>query len=408
MSINRQTRSDACQNEVQTTESVPSSAVTVRADRVPPFHAMAMNLHASRREAAGAAVIHLEVGQPSSGAPRLAVDAVRTALDTPLGYTNAPGLPSLRRRIARHYAETAQVEVEVDRILAVAGASAGFTLAFLAAFEPGARVGVIEPGYPCYRNTMLALDLEPVPIVVGPDTRWAPTPELLGAAGPLDGLVVASPSNPTGTVLPADVLTSIVGYCESAGTRLVADEIYQGITYTGAATSALTLTDRAIVINSFSKYWSMTGWRIGWAVVPDDLHDAFERMQQNLYICASHVSQVAATAAMDATEELDGHVARYATNRTLLLDGLAAAGLGDVAAADGAFYVYADVGHFVDGGAAADSMALCYRWLEELGLAVTPGVDFDVARGHRFVRFSYSGRADHIAEACTRLAGWQP
>jgi aspartate/methionine/tyrosine aminotransferase len=382
--------------------------VTVRADRVPPFHAMAMNLHASRREAAGAAVIHLEVGQPSTGAPRHAVEAVRAALDRPLGYTNAPGLPSLRRRIARHYAQSAHVDVDLERIMAVAGASAGFTLAFLAAFEPGARVGVIEPGYPCYRNTLLALDMQPVPIVVGPHTRWAPTPDLLDAAGPLDGLVVASPSNPTGTVLPADVLAAIVAHCDANDVRLVADEIYHGITFTGPATSALTLTDRAIVINSFSKYYSMTGWRIGWAVVPDDLHDAFERMQQNLYICAAHVSQVAALAAMDATDELDAHVARYAANRTLLLDGLAAAGLDDVAAADGAFYVYADVGHLLDAGAAADSNALCYRWLDELGLAVTPGIDFDLARGDRFVRFSYSGIAEHINEACTRLAGWRP
>jgi aspartate/methionine/tyrosine aminotransferase len=369
---------------------------------------MAMNWLASEREAAGAPVVHLEVGQPSTGAPRAAVEAVRRVLDTPLGYTNAPGLHTLRERIGLHYARRHGVTaVDTDHVLVVSGASAGFTLAFLAAFEPGARVGVVEPGYPCYRNTLLALDMQPVPIPVGPDTRWAPTPELVDAAGPLDGLVVASPSNPTGTVLDATQLGELVGHVERRGMRLVADEIYHGITYDRPAPTVLASTDRAIVVNSFSKYFSMTGWRVGWVVVPDDLLGAVQRLQQNLYICAPHVSQVAALAAMDATDELDGHVARYAANRTLLIDGLRGVDLDGIADADGAFYVYADVTRLTE-AAGVDSMGLCRRWLDEAGVCVTPGIDFDLGRGGRFVRFSYAGKPASIERACELLAGWRP
>jgi aspartate/methionine/tyrosine aminotransferase len=384
--------------------SVPSR----RSSLVPPFHVMAVSREATQREADGHRVLHLEVGQPSTGAPRLAVDAVTAVLGRPLGYTDADGLATLRRRIARHHFDRHDVVVDPDRIVAVAGASAGFTLAFLAAFDAGARVGVVEPGYPCYRNTLLALGMVPVPIAVGPESRWAPTVELLDAAGPLDGLVVASPSNPTGTLLDADTLATLATHCESNGITLIADEIYHGITYgPDPAPSVLSHTDRAIVVNSFSKYYSMTGWRIGWMVVPDAFVDHVTRLQQNLYICAAHVSQVAATAAMDAADELDAHVVRYATNRGVLLDGLGAAGIRDVAEADGAFYVYADVGHLLDRvGPGADSMALCRTWLTELGVACTPGIDFDLVRGGRFVRFSYAGRTDHVAEACALLGGW--
>lgn len=385
-----------------------------RAARVPPFHAMAMSRAATDLEATGRRVLHLEVGQPSTGAPMLALDAVRAALDRPLGYTDADGLVALRRRIARHYAETHALPVDPERIVVVAGASAGFTLAFLARFDTGARVGVLEPGYPCYRNTLWALDMEPVPIPVGPETRWAPTPELLEAAGPLDGLVVASPSNPTGTVLGDPALTSLVEHCERNGIALIADEIYHGITYgTDPAPSVLAHTDAAVVINSFSKYFSMTGWRIGWMVVPDALVDTVVRLQQNLYICAPHIAQVAATAAFDATDELDAHVVRYTANRAVLLDGLAAAGITEVAEADGAFYVYADLGT-VSGGTGrlreileqGGSMEVCRTWLAELGIAATPGIDFDLGRGDRFVRFSYAGRTDHIGEACGLLGAW--
>ncbi|CAN5610793.1 aminotransferase class I/II-fold pyridoxal phosphate-dependent enzyme [soil metagenome] len=384
------------------------TAPSRRSTLVPPFHVMAMSREATLREADGHRVLHLEVGQPSTGAPRLDVEAVSAALGRPLGYTDADGLATLRRRIARHHLERHQVSVDPDRVVAVAGASAGFTLGFLTAFDAGARVGVIEPGYPCYRNTLLALGMVPVPIAVGPDTRWAPTAELLDAAGPLDGLVVASPSNPTGTLLDTTTLAALVAHCETNGITLIADEIYHGITYgPDPAATVLSHTDRAIVVNSFSKYYSMTGWRIGWMVVPDTLVDHVARLQQNLYICAAHVSQVAATAAMDATDELDAHVVRYATNRGVLLDGLSAAGIRDVADADGAFYVYADIGHLLERlGPGADSMALCRTWLTELGVACTPGIDFDLVRGSRFVRFSYAGRTDHVAEACSLLGGW--
>jgi aspartate/methionine/tyrosine aminotransferase len=243
--------------------------------------------------------------------------------------------------------------------------------------------------------------VDPVAIAVGPESRWAPTPELLDRAGPLDGLVVASPSNPTGTVLARDRLAEVVDWCRAHDAQLISDEIYHGITYGQRAESALALSSDAVVVSSFSKYFSMTGWRLGWITAPPAVMEAVERFQQNLYICAPALSQHAAVAAFDCAEELDGHVARYAHNRRVLLEGLAAAGLTDRAAADGAFYVYADVSHLTD-----DSRLLCRRWLEEIGVTTGPGIDFDLSRGHQFVRFSYSGHADDIAEGCRRLAAW--
>ncbi|MUH51170.1 MAG: aminotransferase class I/II-fold pyridoxal phosphate-dependent enzyme [Actinobacteria bacterium] len=379
-------------------------AASMRAGRVPPFHAMVMGALASEREAAGHRVMHLQLGQPSTSAPAGALAVAVQALQRqPLGYTNAAGLMSLRRRIARHYDEWYGVQVPVERVMVVAGASAGFSLAFLACFDAGQRVGVLEPGYPCYRNALLALDIEPVPIPVGAGSRWAPTAEMLDGAGHLDGLIVASPSNPTGTVLSPAAMALLGSHCREHGIRLISDEIYHGITYNGPAATMLEHSNDAVVINSFSKYFSMTGWRLGWVVTPDALTDAFERLQQNLYICAPHVSQVVGLAAFDHQPELDAHVDRYRANRGMLLDGLAAAGITQVAEADGAFYVYADVSHLGD-----DSMVLCRRWLDELGVAATPGLDFDTTLGHRSVRFSYAGSADDIAEACTLLAGWAP
>ena len=369
---------------------------------VPPFHAMEMAGLATAREATGASVIHLEVGQPWSPAPAAVLAAAARALERDrIGYTNASGLLSLRTRIARHYQDWYGVELDPAALVITAGASAGFTLAFLACFDPGDRVGVVEPGYPCYRNTLLALGVEPVAIAVGPESRWAPTPELLDRAGPLDGLVVASPSNPTGTVLARERLAEVVDWCRAHDAQLISDEIYHGITYGQRAESALALSSDAVVVSSFSKYFSMTGWRLGWITAPPAVMEAVERFQQNLYICAPALSQHAAVAAFDCAEELDGHVARYAHNRQVLLEGLAAAGLTDRAAADGAFYVYADVSHLTD-----DSRLLCRRWLEEIGVTTGPGIDFDLARGHQFVRFSYSGHADDIAEGCRRLAAW--
>ena len=354
---------------------------------VPPFHAMEMAGLATAREATGASVIHLEVGQPWSPAPAAVLAAATRALERDrIGYTNASGLLSLRKRIAGHYQDWYGVELDPTALVITAGASAGFTLAFLACFDPGDRVGVVEPGYPCYRNTLLALGVEPVAIAVGPESRWVPTPELLDRAGPLDGLVVASPSNPTGTVLARERLAEVVEWCRAHDTQLISDEIYHGITYGQRAESALALSSDAIVVSSFSKYFSMTGWRLGWITAPPAVMEAVERFQQNLYICAPALSQHAAVAAFDCAEELDGHVARYAHNRQVLLEGLASAGLTDRAAADGAFYVYADVSHLTD-----DSRLLCRRWLEEVGVTTGPGIDFDLARGHQFVRFSYSG-----------------
>lgn len=390
--------------------SVPKSGLreALRAADVPPFHAMAMARRAAEAEAGGRRVLHLEVGQPATGAPAAARAAVVAAMERadPLGYTNAPGSMALRRRISRHYAESYGLTVATDDVLVVGGASAGFTLAFLAAFDAGDRVGVLEPGYPCYRNALLALGVEPVAIPVGHDSRWAPTPELLDAAGPLDGLVIASPSNPTGTVLSADRLAMVAQWCAVHRVQLIADEIYHGITYAEPAATVLAATREAVLVNSFSKYFSMTGWRLGWMVVPGHLRDAVERLQQNVYICAPHISQVAGLAAFDATAELDGHVQRYAENRGLLTAGLRAAGITEVAEADGAFYVYAHVADLA--AAAGDSMALCGRWLDDLGVAATPGLDFDLARGHEFVRFSYAGSAADVSEACDRLQQWSP
>lgn len=322
--------------------------------------------------------------------------------DASLGYTNVRGLPQLIDRIAQHYAESIDLEVDPRRIAVVGGASAGFTLAFLGAFDRGQRVGILEPGYPAYRNTLTALGLEPVAIPVGRDTNWTPTEEVLDAVTPLDGLIIASPSNPTGTVLDEPTLRAISDYCTRRNIQLIADEIYHGITYETAAPSVLATNPTAVVINSFSKYFSMTGWRLGWMVLPDHLLTAVERLHSNLYICAPHISQVAGIAAFECREELDAHIARYHEHRDLLLDGLAAAGITDIARPDGAFYLYADVSHLTD-----DSTDLCNLWLDDLGIATTPGVDFDLRRGHEFVRFSYAGRRDHMVKACELLAGWR-
>jgi len=377
----------------------------LRAARVPAFHAMAMSARAGELERAGHDVLRLELGQPATGAPAGARRAVIAALeaDLPLGYTTAPGRPELVERIARHHHESYGTRIDPSRVVVTAGASAGFTLAFLAAFDSGDRVGVLEPGYPCYRNALLALDIEPVSIAVGPETRWAPTTELLDAAGPLDGLVIASPSNPTGTICRDETLAEISRWCRARNVHLIADEIYHGITHEQAAPTVLAHHPEAMVVNSFSKYFSMTGWRLGWLIVPDPLVDAVERLQQNLYICAPHVSQIAGLAAFDCRDELDAHVRRYREHRDLLIAGLAAAGIESIAEADGAFYVYADVSHLGD-----DSMEICTSWLDELGVACTPGLDFDLRRGHRFVRFSYAGSRRAVEEACLRLGRWRP
>jgi len=370
---------------------------------VPPFIVMDVMRAANERQAAGRDVLHLEVGQPGSGTPAAVVEAVGRALaDDRMGYTDALGLPALRRRIARHYAETYALDVDAERVVVCTGSSGAFVLSFLGAFEAGDRVAMASPGYPAYRNILTALGVQPVDLPVGPETNFQPTPDILDRVdGPLDGLIVASPSNPTGTMVSREGLQALVGYCAERGIRLVSDEIYHGITYGEPAQSALACACDAIVVNSFSKYYSMTGWRLGWMVVPEALVRPMECLAQNLFISPPTVSQHAALAAFDCRDELDGHVARYARNRELLLKELPKAGFGSMASADGAFYLYADVAHMTN-----DSSEFCSRMLAETGVAATPGIDFDPTRGTRYVRFSFSGKTEDMAEAARRLIDW--
>jgi len=376
-----------------------------RRGAVPPFMVMDVLRAANRRQAEGGDVLHLELGQPSVGAPAGVIAAARHALDTdPIGYTEAFGLGPLRARIAAHYAAAHGVELDPERIVVTTGSSGGFVLGFLAAFDPGDRVALADPGYPGYRNILLALGITPVTMPCGPETRFQPTPEALEALDPpVDGLIVASPSNPAGTMLSAEAMARIAACCAERGIRLISDEIYHGIAYTMPGTTALAASGDAMVVNSFSKYYAMTGWRIGWMVVPHDLLRAVECLAQNLYISAPTLSQHAALAAFDCTEELDANVARYAENRELLLAGLPRCGIERIAPVDGAFYLYANVAHLTN-----DSEALCRRMLEEIGVAAAPGTDFDQARGRAWVRFSFSGAQAHVAEAVRRLRGWLP
>lgn len=374
-----------------------------RRSEVAPFYVMEVMKAAARREAEGGNVLHLEVGQPSTPAPEGVLAAAEKALRTTrLGYTDAHGVPELRVRISGHYRDRYAVDVDVERIAVTVGASGGFVLAVLAAFDEGDRVAMTSPGYSAYRNILSALGIEVIELPVGPDTRFNPTPERLEALLPLEGLVTASPSNPTGTILTGAELSSLAAFCTAHGIRMVADEIYHGITYTDEpAPTAIAHADQAIVVQSFSKYFSMTGWRLGWLVLPEELIRPVERLAQNLFISPPTLSQLAGVAAFDCEDELDANVARYAENRRILINGLARAGIDRIAPADGAFYVYADVSHLTD-----DSQALSRRWLDEIGVAATSGIDFDPAEGHRFIRFSYAELTTDITEAAERLVGW--
>ncbi|MGM0562185.1 MAG: pyridoxal phosphate-dependent aminotransferase [Pseudomonadota bacterium] len=370
--------------------------------RIPSFIVMDVLRAANEKMAAGEHVLHLEVGQPGTPAPEAVRKAAHNALDSlRLGYTDALGIPRLRKRIARHYMETYGTEVDPDRIAVTAGSSAGFLLSFLAAFEPGDRVALAAPGYPAYRNILKALGLEAVLLPTGPEERFQPTPELIEQAGELDGLILASPSNPTGTMVDKETLGRIVDCCRERGIRLVSDEIYHGIEFTRRAVSASELDDEAIIVNSFSKYYSMTGWRLGWLVLPPELVRPIECLAQNLFISPMALSQEAGVAAFDASKELDGIVQVYAQNRAHLLEHLPNSGFPDLAPADGAFYIYAYSGHLGD-----DSQALCKRMLDEVNVAATPGNDFDPERGHHYIRFSFAGAHEDIVEACERLKGW--
>jgi len=373
---------------------------------VDPFIVMDVMRDANRLAAQGKNIMHLEVGQPGASAPQGVRKAAAEALGTgPLGYTDALGIPSLRARIAAHYLGLHKVEIDPARVVVTAGSSAAFILTFLACFEAGDRVGLPEPGYPAYRNTLKALGCIPVGIPTGPETNWVLTPELVAKAevetGPLKGVLVASPSNPTGVMLTRDQMTALNKHCQATGKWFISDEIYHRISYGAEDVSALECGGSAIVINSFSKYYCMTGWRLGWAVLPEVLVRPAERLAQNLFISAPTLSQIAAERSFDESGDLDKNVEVYARNRALLLKELPKAGIDRFAPADGAFYLYADVSDLSD-----DSARFCSKMLDEAGVAVTPGADFDPVRGHQFVRFSFAGETADIAEAARRLKFW--
>jgi aspartate/methionine/tyrosine aminotransferase len=371
---------------------------------VPPFIAMDVMRAANLREAAGESVIHLEVGQPGTPAPAAVREAARRALaDDKIGYTDAEGVPALRQAIAGYYRAQYGVAVDPAEIAVATGSSAAFQLAFLAAFEPGDRVALAAPGYPAYRNILSALGLETVLIEVGANAHYQPNPELLADYPDLAGLIVASPANPTGTMIAPSELRRLSDYCRERGIRLVSDEIYHGITYESAAETARAFGREAIVINSFSKYYSMTGWRLGWMLVPPDLARSVECLAQNFYISPPTLSQLAAVAAFDCRAELDGHVARYRANRDLLITTLREVGLTRFAPAEGAFYLYVDVSAL-----SRDSVGFCGKMLAEIGVATTPGLDFDPIHGGDWVRLSFAGSSDDIAEAGRRLFGCVP
>jgi aspartate/methionine/tyrosine aminotransferase len=380
------------------------TAASGRSD-VPPFMVMDVMAAAARIEAAGGHVIHMEVGQPAASAPKAAIQAARAALDsTRIDYTAALGTPSLRQRIARHYRESYGFAVDSSRIVVTTGSSAAFILAFMAMFEPGDRVAVTVPGYPPYRHILTALGCEPVLIETSSETRHALTGEALLAAhrkAPLKGVLVASPANPTGTMMSREALSGLISAAESAGIRFISDEIYHGLDYAFPAVTAAELSADALVINSFSKYFCMTGWRVGWMVVPEPLVRPIERLQQNLSISVPTLSQIAAEAAFDGCAEMEEVKRGYLENRRILIEGLPRAGLTKFLPADGAFYLYADVSDFT-----SDSLAFAGQMLEKAHVAATPGADFDPIHGRQFIRLSYARSAHEMREAVERIARW--
>ncbi|BAD55402.1 pyridoxal phosphate-dependent aminotransferase [Nocardia farcinica] len=378
-----------------------------RRSTIPPFYVMDVWKAAAERARTHGDVLVLAAGQPSTPAPAPVLRATKAAIDAELlGYTETFGILPLRRAIAEHHSRTYGYAVDPDDVVVTTGSSGAFTLIFLAAFDAGDTVVVARPGYPAYRNTLTALGCRVVELDCGPDTRFQPTVAMLDALPePPAGLIVASPANPTGTMIDPAELAALARWCDEHGTLLVSDEIYHGITYGSAGADARTAsaweTSRtAVVIGSVSKYFSMTGWRLGWMLAPADLRPALQRLASNMTVCPPAISQYAAVHAFgaEAKAELDGHVGRYATNRRLLLDGLAALGITDLAPADGAFYAYADIGHLTD-----DSLKWCAELLGQTGVALAPGIDFDTVAGHRFVRFSFAGATAEIEEALARL-----
>ncbi|HJO50764.1 pyridoxal phosphate-dependent aminotransferase [Sulfitobacter pontiacus] len=366
--------------------------------QVDPFIVMDVMQAAAAAEAEGRHIIHMEVGQPGTGAPKGASTALTAAMEQgALGYTVALGLPALRQRIARMYGEWYNVDLDPNRVVITSGSSGGFILTFTSLFDTGDRVGIGAPGYPSYRQILKALDLAPVDLPTSLDNRLQPVPSDF-AGMDLKGLLVASPGNPTGTMLDHAAMSALIDATQAQGASFISDEIYHGIEYEKKAVTALEITDDVYVINSFSKYFSMTGWRVGWMVVPEDHVRVVERIAQNMFICAPHASQVAALAAMDCTDELEANMDVYRANRAMMITGLREAGFTRFAPPDGAFYVYADVSELTD-----DSRALARDILDKAGVAVTPGLDFDPVRGHHWLRFSYARSTQDIAEGLGRL-----
>lgn len=377
--------------------------VTTEASALPPidpFYAIGLSLLARRLEAEGAPIIHMEFGQPSTGAPAGAIAAAHRALDSdPGSYWESQ---ELRVRLSRHYQETYGVDLPAGRILLTCGASPALVLALSARFAAGDRVALARPGYVAYRNTLRALHLEPVEIPCGPEVDYQLTASALERIeGPLAGVIIASPANPTGSILAPREIEAIVRTCEARGLGLVSDEIYHGLSYVEPARSVLEFTDQAFVVNSFSKYFSMVAWRLGWLAAPESHVDRARALISNLFLTPPSLSQHAALAALDCREELEANIQVYRRNRTVLLEALPRLGLASMAPPDGAFYIYADVGHLTD-----DSLAFCEKILRETGVALAPGIDFDPVDGHRFIRISFAVSTERVQEAVYRLAPW--
>jgi len=371
---------------------------------VPSFIAMDVMAAAAQVEAKGTHVVHMEVGQPAAAAPATALRAAQAALSGRIAYTETLGIPSLRARIARHYADTYELALDPARVVVTTGSSAGFILAFLSLFEPGDRVALANPGYPPYRHILSVLGCEPVLIEASAETRWALSAKSLIAAHrerPLAGVVVASPANPTGTMMDANTLSRLIAVAEAEGIRVISDEIYHGLDYAFAAETAANLSERVVVIHSFSKYFCMTGWRIGWMVVPESLVRTIERLQGNLAISVPTLAQVAGEAAFDGRDEMEAVKRCYEKNRLILMQGLPTIGLDKFLPVDGAFYIYADISHFSD-----DSLDFAKRMLNEAHVAATPGIDFDPANGKHFLRFCYAGSATEMRVAVERIGNW--
>jgi aspartate/methionine/tyrosine aminotransferase len=372
---------------------------------VPPFIVMDVMAAAALIEARGGRVVHMEVGQPAAPAPRAARQAAQAALEHGrIGYTATLGIASLRSRIARHYAQTYDLALNPARVVVTTGSSGAFILAFLSLFEAGDRVALANPGYPPYRHILSALGCEPVLVETSEQTRWAVSAKALIAAhrnSPLKGVVIASPANPTGTMMDADALARLIAVAEAEGIRVISDEIYHGLDYAFAAETAANVSEHAVVINSFSKYFCMTGWRVGWMVVPEALVRTIDRLQGNLAISVPTLAQIAAEAAFDGRDEMEAVKHGYEENRRILTEGLPKIGLDKFLPVDGAFYLYADISKFSD-----DSLDFAKRMLNEAGVAATPGIDFDPVTGHNFLRFCYAGSAAEMHEAVERIGGW--